>query len=62
MSKVLQGINRRVVLASTFAIGGIISIAISSWQYQIEGNGYNFGSSSLESLCNSFPLQYMRRK
>jgi hypothetical protein len=44
-----------------FTVGSIISIAISSWQYQNDAHGNSF-SQSWDDICTSWPYKILRRK
>ncbi len=44
-------------------VASIISIGISAWQFQNDDGGVNFGGVNWDSsICNSYPLDMLRRK
>ncbi len=50
------------VVCITFVCASIISIAISSWQFQSNDGGVNWGVDWKDDVCDAWPTEYMRRK
>lgn len=52
---------RRFAGAIFLIVGSIISIAISSWQYQIDDGGAT-SESNWKNYCDNYPTSMLRRK
>lgn len=48
--------------AISLLVASIISIGISSWQFQNDDGGANLAYNWDSSVCNSFPYDMLRRK